>query len=118
MTTPVDLDAIAESFQGYLSGTTEAPSGPDMLASIRNILNNMPRPVLVCHPDDEERLSAALAQLPFPVPVPELQTNPLLLPGQAYYIADARPFFDREPEAMREAASRLLTAANEAEAGR
>jgi hypothetical protein len=90
-----DLEPTTAPTDGGPSGLAAIAEQPDIIAEMRRILADIPRPVLFCHPDDQERIAAALHRLPWPLPVPELMTNPIVKSGQAIFIADARVYLDK-----------------------
>lgn len=66
------------------------PAAGEMLSEMKRLLDAIPQPAVLCHPDDRGRLDAALARLPWNLPRPELRTSPYVRPGEAIYIADTR----------------------------
>lgn len=67
------------------------PAGRDMVAEMERIVANLPKPAIMCHPDDRDQLRAAMtASWPLWTPQPELLTSTLVEPGTTLWIADTR----------------------------
>lgn len=73
------------------------PPAEEIMATMRRVLDALPRPAIYVHPVAADRIREAVIRLPLGMPIPEVVENELLPEGQAVYVQDTRKWAQPAP---------------------